>query len=121
LLLLTTSLSAAGLLLPPAAQAQNLARVTPDSSLVTDDAATSDASAVDWPPAGPPPPPADLGIRAIVLTLFDGVKHLPARENLYWAAAGGDGVLPVHPADTRITESFHNASWTDGFFALGAH
>jgi membrane-associated phospholipid phosphatase len=119
LLLLTTALSAFDLLLPPTAQAQNLARVAPDSAFVTDDAATSDASAGDWPPAGPPPTPEDLGIKSIVLTLFDGVKHLPSRENLYWAAAGGAGALAVHPADTQITESFAKASWTDGFFALG--
>jgi membrane-associated phospholipid phosphatase len=104
--------------LPAAGQAQDFAQATPVASLVTDDVAT-DASAVDWPPAGPPPPPQNLGIKAIVVNLFDGIKHLPARENLYWAAAGGAGALAVHPADTQITESFAKASWTDGFFALG--
>jgi hypothetical protein len=54
LVLLTAALSVVVIFVPVAAQSQDLARVTPDASLITDDVATTDASAVDWPPAGPP-------------------------------------------------------------------
>jgi membrane-associated phospholipid phosphatase len=77
------------------------------------------AVANDWQPAGPAPTPEDTGIKAIALTLFEGVKHLPAKENVFWAAAGGAGALVVHTEDPNITASFANASWTDSFFELG--
>src|SRR4029077_20847679 len=40
-------------------------------------------------PAGPIPTPEHLGLKALALDFFDDIKHLPARENLWWAMAGG--------------------------------
>ncbi len=117
-LLLTATLSAVGIFLPGAAPAQDLAGATPDIPLVADNVASTYA-ANSWQPAGPAPTPEHTGIKALTLTLFDGVKHLPSIENIFWAAGGGAGALAVHPKDARITEAFADASWTDSFFALG--
>src|SRR5262249_35333796 len=117
-LLLAAALGAVGLVVPAAAQSQDLARPTSDIRLIPGDVATTDALANLWP-AGPAPTPEHTGIKAGGETLWDSIIHLPAKENLWWAIAGGAGALAVHPADTDVTESLANASWTDSFFELG--
>lgn len=89
-LLLTAALGALGTFLPVAAQAQDLARATPDIPLAADNVASTDAANA-WQPAGAAPTPEHTGIKALTLTLFDGVKHLPSIENILWAAGGGAG------------------------------
>jgi hypothetical protein len=63
-------------------------------------------------PAGPAPTPEHTATHTLIWDLFSDVKHLPTRVNMWWAIAGGAGALAVHPANTRITASFTNASWT---------
>src|SRR5262249_39567498 len=114
-LLLTAALSGVGVFLPAATHAQDLAEATPDIGLATTDVEMANA----WPPEGAAPTPASTGLRALAWDFLDGVKHLPSRQNMWWAIGGGAGALAVHPADKRVTASFANASWTGSFFALG--
>jgi membrane-associated phospholipid phosphatase len=66
------------------------------------------------------PTPEHTGLKALAADLLDDVKHLPASENIWWAAAGGAGALAVHPADTHVTPYFVNAPWAHNVFAFGA-
>jgi PAP2 superfamily protein len=43
--------------------------------------------------------------------LVDDVKHLPSKENLYWAAFGGGLALAVHPADDNMNQSLVNSDF----------
>jgi hypothetical protein len=54
-------------------------------------------------PTGPPPTPRHTGVRALFKDLGTDVKHLPSKENLFWAAVGGDGSDPV-PRHQRGTD-----------------
>ena len=116
------------ILAPVAARAQSLVPDVPEGVVIPDVvlatgggvvAATGDATIVDQP-AGPIPTPEHTGFKAFGIDLFDDVKHLPAKENYWWAAAGGAGAIAVHPADTHVTPYFVNASWAEGVFAFGA-
>jgi membrane-associated phospholipid phosphatase len=109
----------AGALAPVAMHAQV---ATPDlpSRVVSDLAATAASPITIAQPAGPIPTPEHTGLKALALDFFDDIKHLPASENLYWAAAGGAGALAVHPADKQVTPYFVNASWAHDVFAFGA-
>ena len=43
-------------------------------------------------PAGPPPTPRHTGIKAMAKDLVSDFKHLPSKENLFWAGfQGGSG------------------------------
>src|SRR5712675_1210656 len=46
-----------------------------------------------------PPTPPHTGIRALGRGLIGDVKHLPAKENIYLALAGGAVAAAVHPVD----------------------
>jgi membrane-associated phospholipid phosphatase len=108
-------------LAPVAARGQSLAPGVPEGLLVPDVVvASGDAAAVDQP-AGPIPTPEHTGFKAFALDLFEDVKHLPATENLWWAAGGGAGALAVHPADKHVTPYFVNAPWAHGVFVFGAY
>jgi membrane-associated phospholipid phosphatase len=51
-----------------------------------------------------PPTPAHTGIQALFYGLFDDVKHLPSKPNLFIAAIGGGLAAGVHPVDTTLNE-----------------
>jgi len=109
----------AGALAPVALLAQAPA---PELStrLVSNLVATAASPITGAQPAGPIPTPEHLGLKALVLDFFDDIKHLPASENLWWAAAGGAGALAVHPVDKQVTPYFVNATWAHDVFAFGA-
>src|SRR5262245_45607168 len=70
-------------------------------------------------PAGPPPTPRHTGLKAMAKDLVEDVKHLPSKENLYWAGLGGGLALAVHPADDNINESLVGSEFADKFFKPG--
>jgi len=71
-------------------------------------------------PAGAPPTPRHTGVHALVKNLFDDVKHLPSKENAYWAAFGGGLALAVHPADDDLNEFFVGNDLAEKIFKPGA-
>jgi membrane-associated phospholipid phosphatase len=71
-------------------------------------------------PAGPPPTPRHTGIRALLKDLVEDVKHLPSRENLLWAGAGGGMALAVHPLDDNIQSAMVGNDAAETFFKPGA-
>jgi hypothetical protein len=46
-----------------------------------------------------PPTPPRTGLHALFANVFEDVKHLPAKPNLYLAAIGGGLAAASHPAD----------------------
>jgi PAP2 superfamily len=70
-------------------------------------------------PAGPPPTPRHTGIKAMVKDLVEDVKHLPSRENLFWAGVGGGLALAVHPADDNVNKALVGSDFADKFFKPG--
>jgi membrane-associated phospholipid phosphatase len=70
-------------------------------------------------PAGPPPTPRHTGIRAMFKDLVEDVKHLPAKENLFWAGVGGGLALAVHPADDNLNRGLVGSDFADKFFKPG--
>ena len=70
-------------------------------------------------PAGPAPTPRHTGIKAMVKDLGSDFKHLPSKENLFWAGVGGGLALAVHPADDNVNESMVNSDFAHNFFKLG--
>ena len=78
-----------------------------------------DAGQVIQKPAGPPPTPRHTGIKAMVKDLGQDFKHLPSRENLFWAGVGGGLALAVHPADDNLNESLVNSDFAHSFFKFG--
>src|SRR5262245_55360921 len=77
------------------------AQTEPENTMPLPDAATlstsDDGGQVIQKPAGPPPTPRHTGIKAMFKDLGNDVKHLPSRENLFWAGLGGGLALAVHP------------------------
>jgi PAP2 superfamily len=71
-------------------------------------------------PAGPPPTPRHTGIKAMAKDLVDDFKHLPSKENLFWAGSSGGLALAVHPADDNVNESLVNSDFANDFFKVGA-
>lgn len=90
--------------------------VAADAPLLSDAAAAPSAAQ----PADAVPTPEHTGIRALLVDLWDDVKHIPAKENVWWAIGGGGLALAVHPADTHVTPYLVDASWTHNTFAFGA-
>jgi membrane-associated phospholipid phosphatase len=82
-------------------------------------AANADDEQVIQKPAGPPQTPRHTGIRALFVDLGDDFKHLPSRENLFWAGVGGGLALAVHPADKRLNRSLVNSDVADKIFKAG--
>jgi membrane-associated phospholipid phosphatase len=72
-------------------------------------------------PAGPAPTPRHTGIKAMFVDLVDDVKHLPSKENLYWAAFGGGLALAVHPADDNVNKAMVGSDFAKDFFVLGKY
>jgi hypothetical protein len=70
-------------------------------------------------PAGPAPTPRHTGIKAMVKDLGSDFKHLPSKENLFWAGVGGGLALAVHPADDNVNESLVNSDFAHNFFKAG--
>jgi hypothetical protein len=84
-------------------------------------AATIEHGAAAQQPAPPEPTPRHTGIHAMFKQLGQDFKHLPAKENFYWAAFGGGLAGAVHPADDNVNEYFLNASsGVKNFFKPGA-
>jgi membrane-associated phospholipid phosphatase len=61
------------------------------------------------------------GIKDMASDLVGSVKHLPSKENLFWAALGGGLALAVHPADDNVNQSFVNSDFAKDFFKLGKY
>jgi hypothetical protein len=70
-------------------------------------------------PAGPAPTPRHTGIKAMVKDLGSDFKHLPSKENLFWAGVGGGLALAVHPADDNVNQSLVNSDFAHNFFKAG--
>src|SRR5436190_14740393 len=67
-------------------------------------------------PTGPAPTPRHTGLKALGKDLLEDVKHLPSKENLYWAAFGGGLALAVHPADDNVNEALVGSDFAHNFF-----
>jgi hypothetical protein len=61
------------------------------------------------------------GIKEMARDLVEDVKHLPSKENLFWAGLGGGLALAVHPADDNVKESLVNSDFAHNFFRLGQY
>jgi membrane-associated phospholipid phosphatase len=82
--------------------------------------APDDAPVIQQLPAVPPLSPRHTGVKALFRDLVDDVKHLPARENLFWAAFGGGLALAVHPADDDLNHAMVESGFANDFFKPGA-
>jgi membrane-associated phospholipid phosphatase len=71
-------------------------------------------------PAGPPPTPRHTGIKAMLKGLVIDLKHLPSRENLFWAGVGGGLALAVHPLDDNVNETLVGNTTAENVFRPGA-
>jgi membrane-associated phospholipid phosphatase len=81
--------------------------------------ASEDAGQVVSQPAGPAPTPRHTGIKALMKDLVADVKHLPSKENLFWAGVGGGLALAVHPVDDNLNRSLTTSDFADKFFKPG--
>ena len=70
-------------------------------------------------PAPAPPTPRHTGVRAMIKGLGEDFKHLPSKENAFWAAAGGALALAVHPLDDNVAEQVTGNYAADTFFKPG--
>lgn len=70
-------------------------------------------------PAGPPPTPRHTGVKAMFKDLYEDVKHLPSKENLFWVSVGGGLALAVHPIDDNTNEAWVGNSAIENFFKPG--
>ena len=70
-------------------------------------------------PAGPAPTPRHTGFKALAKDLVSDVKHLPSKENLFWAGLGGGLALAVHPVDDNLNRSLTTSDFADNFFKPG--
>ena len=61
-------------------------------------------------PAPVPPTPRHTGVRALFKNLALDFKHLPSKENMYWALGGGGLALAVHPLDDNVQGYLAHAS-----------
>jgi PAP2 superfamily len=68
------------------------------------------AAALGQQPAPPEPTPRHTGVHALFKELFVDFKHIPSKENLYWAAGGGRLAAAVHPVDDNVNQAFLDAS-----------
>jgi hypothetical protein len=104
---------------PSEARAQEPVPLKTDATLP--DYSTVTVTAPDQQPAPPQPTPRHTGVHALVKELVVDFKHLPSKENLYWAAAGGGLAAAVHPADDNVNQAFLDASsGVKNFFKPGA-
>ena len=70
-------------------------------------------------PAGPAPTPRHTGFKALAKDLVGDVKHLPSKENAFWAGLGGGLALAVHPVDDNLNRSLTTSDFADKFFKPG--
>jgi membrane-associated phospholipid phosphatase len=70
-------------------------------------------------PAGPAPTPRHTGFKAMLKDLAGDVKHLPSKENLFWAGLGGGLALAVHPVDDNLNRSLVGSDFAGKFFKAG--
>ena len=82
--------------------------------------APHDGEQVVGQPAGPAPTPRHTGIKAMAKDLVADVKHLPSKENLFWASLTGGLALAVHPADEHVNHAMVNSDFAHNFFKPGA-
>jgi len=94
---------------------------SPSNAQGTDqaDSVTTSEPQIITQPAGPPPTPRHTGIKAMVKDLGSDFKHLPSKENLFWAGVGGGLALAVHPADDNVNQSLVNSDFAHNFFKAG--
>src|SRR4051794_25045761 len=71
-------------------------------------------------PTGPPPTPRHTGIKGMFKDLVDDVKHLPSKENAWWAGIGGGLALAVHPVDDNVNKALIESDFAHDFFKPGA-
>jgi membrane-associated phospholipid phosphatase len=71
-------------------------------------------------PTGPPPTPRHTGIKGMFKDLVDDVKHLPSKENAWWAGIGGGLALAVHPVDDNVNKALVESDFAHNFFKPGA-
>lgn len=106
---------------PSVARAQEPVPVPVSTDTPLSDFSTVIATAADQQAAPPQPTPRHTGVHAMVKELVVDFKHLPSKENLYWAAAGGALAAAVHPGDDNVNQAFLDASsGTKNFFKPGA-
>jgi hypothetical protein len=103
---------------PLAAQTSIGGRVRPPQ-FIEEAPPVVDADQIVQKPEGPPPTPRHTGIKAMVKDLVQDVKHLPSKENLFWAGVGGGLALAVHPADESVNKSMVNSDFAHNFFKPG--
>ena len=70
-------------------------------------------------PTPAPPTPEHTGIKAMMEQLLADVRHLPSKENLFWAGVGGGAAAAVHPLDPTANDDLSGPS-LDKFFKPGA-
>jgi membrane-associated phospholipid phosphatase len=106
---------------PLRAQAVATARATEHAPMTESVAAPADDASgqVVSQPAGPAPTPRHTGLKALVKDLVGDVKHLPSKENLFWAGVGGGLALAVHPVDDNLNRSLTTSDFADKFFKPG--
>ena len=83
-------------------------------------AASVDFEQVVQQPAGPPPTPRHTGVRALMKSLVNDVKHLPSKENLFWVAVGSGLALAVLPLDDNVNHGLVGSNTADKVFKPGA-
>jgi membrane-associated phospholipid phosphatase len=88
----------------------------PPLPLEPDDARTL----AELQPAGPPPTPRHTGVGAMVKHFLTNFKYLPAKENVYWAAAGGGLAFAAHPFDDDVNTALIDNTTAESFFKPGA-
>jgi membrane-associated phospholipid phosphatase len=99
----------------PAAARSAVARSIDDALI----AVRGDSITLEQQPAPPIPTPRHTGVHALVKELWVDVKNLPAKENLYWAAAGGALALAVHPLDDNVHDHFATSDTGKALFKPG--
>jgi hypothetical protein len=77
--------------------------------------------AFDQQPSGPPPTPRHTGVHQMLRDFVEDFKHLPSKENLYWAAAGGGLALAVHPIDDNVMHAWGGNDTLQNVFKLGKY
>jgi hypothetical protein len=82
------------------------------------DAAADDAGQIQKP-APAPPTPEHTGIKAMFRQFGTDIKHLPSKENLFWAGVGGATAAAVHPLDSTANQDL-SGPFLDKFFKPGA-
>ena len=100
---------------PPETEAASARSIFSPSSL----AALDTDAVLAQQPAPVPPTPRHTGITAMTKHLVTNFKYLPAKENLYWAVAGGGLALAAHPFDDNVNHALVGNHTAESFFKAG--